>query len=485
MQTRLAHARPPGLLSPGIGSGRLGASLSGDRQAARRTPGRRPFSSTTEFCFYAIAVFCVLPLFDIPLLGLSFTAPLFLVIAYRVFTRPPRPWFPTYRVWVWLAGTIWIGLLLAFIMNVPSITDLNLVLKSSITLVRFAYWLLFFVGTAYFVSIGLDKQKLVAVLGVSVTTLAGLRWFEGLAFGKIGAWSHSLFLTQNSYAFFFTAFLPFLLAIVVSAHGLRKLYAMLGIFVVCSAAAINGSRGSWVAIASGTLLFLLSYTLAKPRRAWLLWSTVVLLGILLIAGASSSERVRTAVLARFATMKSLEEDKSYMLRQYLNKKSWSAFRQSPLVGIGPGLYIHSVAEVEQPDILKGANRDYSKTSAHNSYLAFLAESGLAASLPYGLLLATLLARGFVGMLALTRAGQTWALAVFVSFVSMSIHMWAISTLTTTAVWFVYGLVAATIVAAKREKRLRHRARTQDHGVAGRSLMRGSASLIGARARPSF
>jgi O-antigen ligase len=471
MQGKLTFATPPGLPSAGIGAGRLRTSLSAARRAVRRTPGRRLFPSTTELCFYAIAAFCVLPLFDIPLLGLSFTAPLFLAIAFRIFTRPPKPWFPTYRIWVCLAGTIWMGLLLAFLVNAFSAADLNLVLKSSITLVRFAYWLLFFVGTAYFVSIGLDKQKLVAVLGFSVTILAGLRWFEGLAFGKIGAWSNTVFMTQNGYAFYFTAFSPFLLAIVAAANGLRMLYAILGMFIVSSAVAINGSRGSWVAIALGTLLFLLFCTLAKPRRAWLLWSALALLGILLMAGASSSERVRTAVFARFATMKSLEEDKSYMLRQYLNKKSWSAFRQSPLVGVGPGLYKDSVAEVELPDILEGANRDYSKTSSHNSYLALLAESGLAGSLPYCLLLVTLLARGSIGTLTLTRAGHTWALAAFVSFVSMSIQMWAMSTLTTTTVWFVYGLVAAVVVAAKQEMRLRHGTGTQSHCVARRSLVR--------------
>jgi hypothetical protein len=84
-------------------------------------------------------------------------------------------------------------------------------------------------------------------------------------------------------------------------------------------------------------------------------------------------------------------------------------------------------------------------------LSLLAETGLAGAIPFTIFLLSLLVFGGVAAIRLTRRGYIWALGIFVGFVSMAIHMWAISSLTNTATWFVYGLVASLVVVARRKQ----------------------------------
>src|SRR4249920_2869328 len=91
-------------------------------------------------CFYVFAAFCVLPFFEIPLIGLSFTAPLFLIVAGAAVLKPARRWFPEYNRWVCLAGFIWVSLLLGMVMHL-GIVDF---LSSARVFLDFTYWLLVF-----------------------------------------------------------------------------------------------------------------------------------------------------------------------------------------------------------------------------------------------------------------------------------------------------------------------------------------------------
>ena len=50
---------------------------------------------------------------------------------------------------------------------------------------------------------------------------------------------------------------------------------------------------------------------------------------------------------------------------------------------------------------------------------------------------------------MARRGELWAIAIYVSFVTMSIHLWALSGLTNTGTWVVYGMVAGIIVIHRR------------------------------------
>jgi O-antigen ligase len=96
-----------------------------------------------------------------------------------------------------------------------------------------------------------------------------------------------------------------------------------------------------------------------------------------------------------------------------------------------------------------SDADFIGKSAHNAYLSFLAEGGLVATLPLAVLLVILAVRGAWSAVVLNRRGEHWALGVYASFIGMSVHLWAMSGLTTTSSWFIYGLLVATICLASR------------------------------------
>ena len=413
---------------------------------ARKRSGRMA-KCPVATCFYIFAAFCVLPFLEIPLIGLSFTAPLFLIVAGAAVLRPARRWFPDYNRWISLAGFIWVSLLLGMVMHL-GITDL---LPTARVFLDFTYWLVVFLGTAHFASTSLTYNRITTVLAISVSMLAVIRLFEALALGSVGAWSGLVLQSQNNYAILFTTFSPFLLIFLVSKRWRHRLLALLGLLVVWTAAVINGSRGCWAGMAIGTLVFTTLFTCSKPRRAWFLWIGLAFVSVCVAALVISSEIARSTFSDRWATLSSLENEKSFMVRQYLNQKSWALFEESPLFGVGLGQYQEAHANIEIPPWYKGRESEFDKRSSHNSYLSLLAETGLAGAIPFAIFLLVLIGFGGVAAVRLTRRGHIWALGIFVGFISMAIHMWAISSLTNTATWFVYGLAASLVVVARRKQ----------------------------------
>jgi O-antigen ligase len=395
-------------------------------------------------------VFCVLPLVDVPGVGLSITAPLFIPIAVRVFLFPPRPWMPAYRVWVWLATAIALGAALSFLVAGFGGHLEATWRASTMQVIRFAYWVLVFVAMAYCAAEFGVGAWLAKVLAASVILLAALRWFEALAWGKVGAWTGTVFQTQNGYGLLFSSYTLFLLLPVLTARGMARVVALLGLVLTLSASAVNGSRGSWVGTAAGLAVFGLLLVLVRPA---LLWRTAAPLGLALVALIGSGAvpaRYADAVVERFSTFESLETDKTFQMRQALNRKSLEHFRQSPLFGIGPAQYRQSLAVVDLPPVLSSISMDrINRTSAHNSYLWFLAENGLAGGVPLAVLLLLLTVQGGLAAFRLAKAGHLWALSAYAGFVSMSVHLWGVCSLTDTATWLMYGLVAGLIVIDRR------------------------------------
>jgi O-antigen ligase len=342
---------------------------------------------------------------------------------------------------------MWVSFLLGIVIHL-GVADF---LPSARVFLDFTYWLLVFLCTAHFTSTSLNYNRIAGILATSVCVLPLVRLFEALALGSVGAWSGLILQSQNNYAILFTTFSPFLLIFLVSTRWRNRLFALLGLLLVWTAAVINGSRGCWLGMAIGTLVFTIMFTCSKPRRAWFLWVGLAFVGACVAVVVLSSEIARTTFTDRFATLSSLESEKSYMVRQYLNQKSWALFQESPLFGVGLGQYQEAHANIETPPWYKGRESEFDKRSSHNSYLSLLAETGVAGAVPFVVFLLVLLGFGGVAAIRLTRRGYIWALGIFVGFVSMAIHMWAISSLTNTATWFVYGLVASLVVVARRKQ----------------------------------
>lgn len=426
-------------------------------------PRQRQHPVRIRNLFYLCGVFVVLPFFDIPFIGLSVTAPLILPVIYYAFFQTTTPWIHRYCGWLLIASAIWLGMLVSFVANGPWFGAREFQPLEIATLVRYLFWFTVFLVTAYVASDFRIQRRLPILLGIAVVVLAGLRCFEGFVFGKVGAESHPVFTSQNYYGVLFSTFTPFLFPVFLGRGFLRKASCVVGLLVILYACAINGSRGSWICIALALAVFFLLALVSRPGASLRL---IVPVGVAVVALAgilAGSTPVREAVLDRFSTFDDLEKDKSYQARQVMNQRSLKLFALSPWFGIGPGRYRVVYVPLEMPWVFAGRDEaEFMRLSPHNSYLSYLAEGGLAASLPLVALLVLLAIRGALAAMALNRKGERWALGVYAGFIAMSVHFWSLAGLTGTHPWFVYGLVVATIYLASiaRKQKANSTARAQ-------------------------
>jgi O-antigen ligase len=249
--------------------------------------------------------------------------------------------------------------------------------------------------------------------------------------------------------FLFSTFSPFLLYFLLQEKGKRLLLSFFANVLLWGAVAINGSRGSWVAIAVGLGISLILLIRFQPRKFSGLFVGIVFVGSFLALSLIAIPRVSEAVLSRFYTFQTLETDKSYLIRQLMNQKALRLFKESPIIGVGTARFRIESIPLEIPQVLSYAPQaHFDRKSAHNSFLGFLAENGLLASIPLALLLSILSMQGIRAQNYFIHQNNYWALAVFTSFLQMSIHMWGINALANTVCWFVYGMVVAMIVMRK-------------------------------------
>ncbi len=419
---------------------------------------RVSFPRVIYFLFYFFAVYLVIPVIDVPLLGLSLSAPIFFFIAMATILRPSRPWFKQYSNWILLAVLIWFGIFLSTTANGLLSLGVNINNDGFVYLIRYMYWILVFVITAYFANQGSVPEKITAILAWGILLLAIMRWVEVILYGNVGAWTGTYLMTQNTYGFQFSTFSPFVLISVFQVKGRKRLFWVMALLVIWGAAAINGSRGSWVAMGLGLVVSFLIFFFSRPRKF-----IGGVLALLFVASAgviawTYMPKAADAIQERLDSFQSLEEDKSYIIRQVMIQKGLKLFGKSPIIGVGANRFSLTWADLTIPDLLSSRSIEELKSkSAHNSYIQFLAEFGLLGSIPLALLLIILTLRGFKTSLSSTKANSLVPLAIFISFIQMSIHMWAFTALTGTVTWFIYGLVTAIIKRGPNQDHLKDRA----------------------------
>jgi len=415
---------------------------------ARESRPRRKnggFPKSIYFLFYIFAIYLVIPAIDVPLLGLSLSAPIFFFIALACVLRPPRPWFRQYSTWILLAALIYFGIFISTVANGLLSGGVEINSDGILYLIRYLYWLIVFVLTGYFANQDQLLKKIPVILAWSVFILALLRWVEVLLYGNIGAWSGTYLLTENAYGFQLSVFSPFLLVLIFQQKGWKKAFWILAQVVVWGAVAINASRGSWVAMGIGLGICLLMLFFSKPQRFF-----TAVFSVLLMAGIgfvlwNEIPKAAAAVEERLGTFQNLEEDKSYMIRQVMIQKGLRLFKESPLVGVGANRFTLTWADIDLPDILEyRGTGEFETKNAHNSYIQWLAEFGLIGTIPLVILLAILTIRGFTTARKAILRRDLVPLAIYLSFLQMSMHMWVITALTGTIVWFIYGFLLAAI-----------------------------------------
>lgn len=385
-----------------------------------------------------MAGYIVIPVGDVPFLGVSLSAPVFLFIFLQLFLGQGLRDVGRYRLWLSLAGVFWLGL--AFSLASNTFTGVSPVDGSNWKLlIQFAYWLLVFMTTAYIISQAAIGPQLVKVLRFMLVLLAAFRWGEAVLFGKIGAWTKVLVLTQNSYGIMFSTFAPLLLVPLVTPAERRWPAISMAAFV-WGAALINGSRGSWISIAFGMTVFFLLYLRVNPKKVGSLFWIVLLIGFLGAAALLAPESWTEPVRARYDTMQDLDHDKSFQIRQVMIQKGLKMFYEAPLMGAGLGNFTRVAVALEH-EFMDISKPGWQRKSAHNSYIALLAETGLAGCLPFALLLFCLIFQGYRAVVQLLRQRAVWPLGLYVGFLGMSLHLWALHGLYGTGTWFMYGAVA--------------------------------------------
>lgn len=408
-----------------------------------------------QLLFMAFAVYLVLPIIDVPLLGLSLSAPMLFLVALELFLKPQGYSLSHYGGWFAWGYIFWMGLFFSLTINVIAGNINSFDSYSVITLIRYVYWILALIITVIMVS-RLPQQQFIRlgiILSVGVLILGALRMGEAIFFGRWGAWTGPRLLSQNAYGIQFSIFTPFALALVFYTSGVRRWLSIGGFMLLLAAVMGNGSRSSWVAVAAGVLVFSAVYLLTQrqsigryARIALVMISLIMLLVVIL------PESVFEPIYQRYDALQNYEDDKSFGVRLLMIQKGLRQFESNPFFGVGIGRFQDEFVELELPGPLQyGSQEHFNIKSSHNSYTQLLGETGLAGIVPFGLFLISLMLRGGKVMLLLAREGQLWAIAIYASFIGMSIHLWTLSGLTGTVVWFIYGLVGATIVRGHASK----------------------------------
>ena len=381
--------------------------------------------------FAAFALALALATRKLPVFAVSVSAPLFAWIAIeaagkRNLRLPP--------FWTWLALLFWFALFCSLAGNVV-LGELGLLGREELgLLVRYAFWLTVFVVTAALTAGARWMPRLPGWLAAAALALAVLRLADESA--GDGLWLH-----QNEYGLRFSAFVPFLLAASLARGGLGSAVALAG---GVGAVLLNGSRSSWVAlVVAGAALLLIRATAGRSVRGPVLALTLT---PALLAGCAAfgPPEWRHTVAERFRSLERLEDDKPVLTRLALIEKSLRLFESNPAFGAGLGRFDLQSVRLAVAYTPWTNDETLNGRSSHNSYLSLLAETGLVGAIPFALLLAALLVRGARSSYRLLLRGEEWAGGVWASALGVSIHLAALSGLTGTLPWFVFGLTAGVI-----------------------------------------
>ena len=426
-------------------------SASRSRWFAGRALRRAPWTRA-QILFLAFAFYMAVPLLDVPFWGISLSAPILMLVALEVATGQARVHWARYEGWLALAVWYWLGCAMSLVAN-QVWGGRRITPGEAYELVRWAYWMTAFALSMFFCANPEFRGRVCKALSAGVTLLAGLRVVEAVAFGF---WGHekSYFMSPNAYGWEFTTFAPFAVALPATLRGGRRRWALAALGMVLLAWVLSGSRGSWVALSAGLCVFL-ALCLASPRA--LPRYLGALAGGLALAGLVfwlARERLSEPVGERVRSFQTLERDTSYNIRKLMIQKGLKMFWENPLFGAGLDRFKSTSVPLERPPILRYAGQEhFNVKSSHNSYIAVLAETGLAGSVPLALLLAALALKGLAAAMRAARRGDLWSVAAYASFVGMSIHLWVLTGLTGTAPWFIYGLLAGIIVSSGRYRRV--------------------------------
>lgn len=403
-------------------------------------------SASAAWLLAMIGFYLAVPVVDLPLVGLSLSAPLFAVLVMEWALTPGGP--PVRSRWAMLAILYWAGSAASLAVAVWTGQGWEISSSELTLLVRSGYWCLVLIVVCSLAFGIRDPQRITAPLALGVSAAALLRLVEAFALGETDV-ARTRWLSPNEYGMSFSTFTPFLLWQAASSRGARRWFAIASLPLVLAALALNGSRSSWAGALIGSLVLLVLLQLSGCIGATRLLWPVAAGGLALVLFAVPS--LGTGLAKRWSTLSRLESDKPFQTRLVLVEKGLLLFESRPLFGVGLGRFTAERAALDSSRTPWASGEEINSRSPHNAYIKVLAETGVAGTLPLIALLAALFLCGFPASLALARAGETWGLAAMASMAGMCLHLATLSGLTNTAPWFIFGLVAAVSERSRRRR----------------------------------
>lgn len=390
------------------------------------------------------SAYVVLPFVNIPILGLSLSAPLFLFLIVETMLRPELAPGHFVRRWTKRLAIVGAGFslanLAALLFGVSPLQDFG----DFILLLRYGFWLVIAAVTARLVSCLRHPARLLLWLGRLGLVLASVVVGIAVVFGLP---DRPPLLSRNSFGFLFSTFFP--LSIAYSLSHRRKVVRWGGPMLFLLAAIANRSRGSWIAIALELIVLGLLLAPNRSAKLFLRLTAVLAFASALLFFVAPAPLLEKAAL-RFETFQNLDDDKSYLVRKALQQKGWELFVDNPITGVGFGGFQRYAVDVDLPArIAYYTSERFNSRSSHNSWVQLLAETGLLGTLPMMVLLAGLLLEG--GRLARRNAnrGDPWPSAILATLIGMCTHMWVISAITGTHTWYIFGVCAGTMAWYRR------------------------------------
>lgn len=330
------------------------------------------------------------------------------------------------------------------VLNIPESMPVNSLSRALSVLPNYLYWVVLIL----FLTTQKRWLRMDAVY-------EGVFW--GVLFSVIYFYFFQSFLTaipifkplpQNTFAFLLICYTP----IVVWYTWYR--FGFWGAFLVLVGLTLSGflsgSRsGSLLTLSGGALTLLLN------RKNFGSIYVFGLIGYIVVVSMIDTKLVRDLVFSLnqrtykliYDREKTLQEDRSYLVRLAQIEKSLIIFNKYPWTGIGLNNFTNY--EVKLPGNFKGAEfvinkKNMDKKSAHNSYIGFLAEGGLLLTIPFILLLLYCVFWYFVSI----RKLQSEYHAIFIGVIHMGIHLYFIYAILNVFAWFLIGLACFVIVKNK-------------------------------------
>ncbi len=417
--------------------------------------------------FRLAVISLTLPFFDLPLVAVSLSAPLFAFVFIEAVGSGTLV-HPRYFNLLSLAALFASAQIAGVGIRILAGSAQSVDAEGALLLARYVYWAIVFCATAVVVQrhkLGNETAKLAAI---GLIVLAAIRLIEAIFIGAWGA-GNPHWLSQNDYGFMFSMFSPLALWYVVQSRGPEKIFAALGGLLVVAAIIGNGSRSSWIATSLG-IAVLLALLLVRGKAAGALGACAVMLIAAAGALTIAPPNWRGPIAARIESLANLQTDKPYLTRQVLIAKGLLLFEKHPLVGVGAGRFDQEWVDLDLPPALRYQPQDfYNRRTPHNAYVKLLAEGGLLGFVPLVLLMAWVFRGSLKASLSARSNDCSWIPAVLAAVCSTSIHLWTVSGLTGSAPWFIFGLGGAAALSGTRFSALAFKPRLSSPAARSRAL----------------